>query len=383
MKRNVYASGLAAVLGVLAALWFFDTYEQVDSRVRVGASSAARANPYLAAMRFMERMEFSASTIARPGDLDQIPAGATLILLSRRAMVTPERAQALALWASAGGHLIVEPEPLRYRDVMLDTLGIGRGQAPRTKLPQTMTVVLPNAEHPLQVTSSFRETLQLAHVKPDLVVADAGGARLASLRHGAGRISIVTGFRRFTNRAIGAHDNAELLWQVLRLAPSNQKVLVLRAPLSAPILQWLQDHAIETIIAGLALLVLWLWRTAVRFGPIQPRNEPDRRQLLEHIRACGRFRWSNGARVSLLGAAREICQSRVAKLQPRLVLLSKEQRYRELSAQLGIGTNEIAYAFEGLPNVARDFVHSVATLASIHASLSRTPGVPRLRRKRL
>ena len=380
MKRTVYASGLAIVLGVFVALWFFEKYEQIDSRVWVGPSDAARANPYLAAIRFMRRMGFRARTIERPGELDRIPASATLILLSRRAMVTRERAQALARWARGGGHLIIEPEPLRYRDLMLDALGIARGQAPKSRPDRTMAVVFPNAEHPLQVTPSFHETLQLAHVKPDLIVSDSGGARLASLRHGAGRISVVTGFKRFSNRVIGAHDNAELLWQILRLTPSNHMVLVLRAPIGAPILQWLQDYAFEIIIASLALLALWLWRVSVRSGPIQPHPELERRQLLEHIQACGRFRWSNGARVSLLGAAREICYGRMVRLQPRLALLSKEQRYQELSAQLGIGSNELRYAFEGLPTVARDFVHAVATLASIHASLSRTLSVPRVRR---
>jgi hypothetical protein len=129
MKRTIYGSALVLLLALLAALWFFNTYEQVDSKVWTGPSPAARANHYLAAIRFMQRMRFQASTIDRPSDLDRLPSGATLIVPARRAMVTPERTQTLLRWASSGGHLIIEPEPKESRDLLLDALDIGRGHA--------------------------------------------------------------------------------------------------------------------------------------------------------------------------------------------------------------------------------------------------------------
>jgi hypothetical protein len=227
-----------------------------------------------------------------------------------------------------------------------------------------------------------RDTLTLGQRQAEWTVADAGGMRLASLRHGSGRISIVTGFQRFGNRAIGSHDNAELLWQILRFMPDQKAVLLLRPSQSTPVFTWLYEHALAIVLCAIVLAALWLWRVMPRFGPIQPGAERERRQLIEHIRACGRFRWAHGARESLLAAAREICQGRIARLRPRLAFLPLEDRCRELATELSRGPDEIAYAFQGVPRAAREFVHMVATLASIHAHLSRAPSAARLRRKR-
>lgn len=363
--------GLATLGLAAAALWFFENYEQVETQVWVGPSSAARANPYLAAQRFIERMGYAVGTIDRPGDLDAAPPGATLILPARRAMVTPARAQTLLGWAEAGGHLIVEPEPSRSRDPLLDALGIGRRVAENIKPAATMAVELPGLERVLDVTPTVIDTLELAAVRADWTAADANGIRLASLRRGSGRISIVTGLQRFGNRAIGAHDNAELLWRMLGFAPDHRTVLILRPPRRAPLIAWAGEHAAAVVVSGLGLLALWLWRLAPRFGPLAQPPEPGRRQLLEHIRACGRFRWAQGARESLLGAAREICQARIARLRPRIAVLPVADRYRELAAEMRIGADRIADAFEGAPRAGRDFVRAVATLASIHAVLSR------------
>ena len=382
MKRPALAAVLAAVAVGLGALWFFDNFEQVERQVWVGPSGAARANPYLAATRFLERMGYAVATIERPSDLDGPPAGGTLILLARRAALTPARAQSLLRWVADGGHLVIEPEPRRTRDFMLEALGVTRGDASNVKPAQTMTVEVPALDHALKVTPTLLDTLKIEGRKPDWTAADAGGVRLLSLRHGSGRVSVITGFTRFTNRAIAQHDNAELLWRIVRFLPANQSVLLFRPPRAAPFLAWLYDAGLAIAVSMLLVLLLWLWHVMPRFGPVLPAPEPERRQLLEHIRATGRFRWAQGGRESLLDAAREICHGRLARLRPRVALLPIEERCRELSAEVGIGADEIAYAFQGAPRAAREFVHTVATLASIHAALSRVARVPRLRKKR-
>jgi hypothetical protein len=270
VKHWGLVSTLGVALALVGAIWFFDTFEQVETKVWVGPSGAARTNPYLAATRFMQRMGYAVSSIERPRDLDALPHAATLILLARRAVVTPERAQSLVAWAAAGGHLIIEPEAQRSRDVMLERLAIGRGQALKVKPTPTLAVELPELERTLQVTPTVRDTLTLGPRQAEWTVADAGGMRLASLRHGSGRISIVTGFQRFGNRAIGSHDNAELLWQILRFMPDQKAVLLLRPPQSTPVFTWLYEHALAIVLCALALAALWLWRVMPRFGPIQP-----------------------------------------------------------------------------------------------------------------
>jgi hypothetical protein len=238
-----------------------------------------------------------------------------------------------------------------------------------------MSIELEDGKQPLQVAEF--STLELRGSR-HLVIAD-WVACIASLRHGAdGKYHHwVSAFYQPCDR----HTSTRNYWRML-LAPSTSQVLLLRAPQAPPILEWLMTHALEVIIASLALLSLWLWRVAPRFGPLRPAIEPERRQLLEHIRACGRYRWANGARASLLNAAREICHKRICRLRPRLALLASEQRYRGLADELAMSADELAYTFEGTPHSARDFVHAITTLASIHSHLSRAAQAPRLHIKR-
>jgi hypothetical protein len=136
------------------------------------------------------------------------------------------------------------------------------------------------------------------------------------------------------------------------------------------------------MIAAAILLALALWRILPRFGPILPRPEPARRQLLEHLRAAGRFRWSRGAREQLLTAAREQLERHIAIAAPRLAHLPPSRRYSELSAQLGTDPETVAGAFQSVPRNVRELVHITATLASIHAGLRGARQRSRPQRKR-
>ena len=106
-----------------------------------------------------------------------------------------------------------------------------------------------------------------------------------------------------------------------------------------------------------------------RFGPVLPAPELGRPELLEHLRAAGRFRWSRGARSELLAAAREQLERHVATAAPRLAHLTLQERYAELSAQLNIDARAVQSALAAAPRNARDLVQITAALATIHAGL--------------
>jgi hypothetical protein len=186
--------------------------------------------------------------------------------------------------------------------------------------------------------------------------------------------------QRFDNWHIGSHDHAELLRRTLALAPGD-RLLVVRAG-GLPLWGWLVEHGSQVMIAAAILLALALWRILPRFGPILPSPEPARRQLLEHLRAAGRFRWARGAREELLSAARDQLQRHIALAAPRLAHLPPSSRYSELSAQLGTDPETVAVAFQAAPRNVRELVHITATLASIHAGLRGVRRRARPQRKR-
>ncbi len=366
MKRTVYLAAAVAALAALGALWFLDNFERVEAQVWVGPSAAARSNPYLAALRFVERLGFTARLEEQPARLQAVPSRTTFIVPAARPWLGEARAQEWLRAVENGGHLIVEPEPAGNRDPLLDALRIAR----RSVKPAAgiFEVKWPGRQARLQIAVAGSQVLELGRAPADIIVADAHGVRLASMRRGAGRISVMTGLQRFDNRHIGSHDHAELLRRLLALEPAGE-VLIVRAAGAPPLWDWLVAHALPVLVAGSILLVLGLWRTLPRFGPVVPAAAPPRRQLLEHLRAAGRFAWKHGTRGRLLAAAREQVERHIALAAPRLVHLPPQRRYGELAAQLGNDPGTLAHAFQATPRNAREMVQITATLASIHAGL--------------
>ncbi|MCC6533741.1 MAG: hypothetical protein IT531_14430 [Burkholderiales bacterium] len=383
MKRVLAAGALLVALAAVAAAWFVTTHERVQTKVWVGPSRAASMNPYLAAMRFMERIGLGTQIADRPAQLDRLPPGATLILPARRVAFTRDRLQAVHAWIERGGHAIIEPEPSRERDVLLESFGIGRRDVRRHKPGQTLNARLTARHEVVVVAQTFGPTLDLAGVSADIVAMDSAGPWLVSFARGSGRVTVLSGMQRFHNRWIGSHDHAELLRQVLALSGANPRVLLVQTPRELPLWPWLREHAQPALLAAAVLLALWLAHIVPRFGPLQPAAIPERRQLLDHLRATGRFRWRHGGRSGLLAAARDVCRRHILAAQPRLAHLSAGQRDLELSRQLGAGAHAIGRAFDSEVRTTAQFVQVVGTLASIHAQLS---GAARsqapLRRKR-
>lgn len=335
-------------------------------------------------MRFIERLGLKAIPIERVAALDQLGVTlqpTTLVIPAGRGGITPARARTLARWADAGGHLVVEAEPARSPDHLLDVLGIGRRNADTRKPSATLQVEFPGAGDMLNVSAGGRVVLEVARVPVELLATDPAGVRLASWRHGAGRVTVLGSMTAFRNRAIGSHDNAELLKRISALGPRGLEVHWLRAPHEQALWSWLVQYALVPIAVAALLLMLWLWHVLPRCGPIRPLFEADRRQLMEHIRANGRFRWASGARTALLSAARDRCLRHMLARAPRIAHAQVAERYRMLAQEIDAGVGAIEYAFEGTPANSRDFVHIVATLASIHQRLSRFGRGPVTRRR--
>jgi hypothetical protein len=380
MKRTLVFSLAIAAIAALAGAWFVSHYDRVETRVWVGPSGAARSNPYLAAMRFAERLGMKARLAEQPSQLPSTPVRTSIVLPAGRAWLTEARAEALLRTAENGGHVIVEAEPVRARDVLLDSLAIARRSVKPSQ--ETFDAALPGGEARLRIGAADRQVLDVGRANADIVVADTQGTRLASMRRGAGRVTAMTSMARFDNRHIGSHDHAELLRRVLALAPTDE-LLIVRAAGTPPLWDWLRSHASDVMAAAAILAALALWRIAPRFGPLIPVAEPARRALQEHLRAAGRFRWQQGARAALLAAARDQLERHVAFAAPRLAHLPPQRRHDELALQLGTDAATISHAFQATPRNAREMVQITATLASIHAGLrgARRRPLPRRRRR--
>ena len=327
MNPRLYVPLALVALAVLGTVWFFQNWEKVPARERVPASGEARLRPFLAAERFAERMGMPARELRSLADLEPPPAGAVLLMPSHRQALDPQRASRVLAWAQRGGHLVVEAELVGVADPLLDAAGIGR-EARKPAALKPFTVEL--GERRLTVHLASGMALGAA-AKPVFQAGD----QLLTVAHGKGLVTAAASLDFARNGAIGEHDHAEFLWTVLTFAPASSFAVFFR-PQRLSLWGFLAEHAAPVLLAGFLLLGLWLWRIAPRFGPVAADSPPARRQLLDHLRASGRYLWTEGERLQLAVAARDAALRRLARVQPDFALSGDAEKARRIAALAAI-----------------------------------------------
>ena len=337
MKNRVLVFGGIAALAALAAIWFLSNYEQVAYRERVGPSSEARLRPYLAAERFAARMGLDAGEIRALPELDRLTPGGALILPAHRQALEPRRMNQILLWVERGGHLIVEAELVGVADPLLDRLAVERSRIDEKKTEGSLPVEGGDRAFKVWLPASLNlrsRSRPLLHAGPPEM------ARLLSFRRGKGFVTVATGLGFLQNRLIGEHDHAELLWHLLNLNRATPSLQVFNRPQRLSLWSFLREHAGEALAASIALLALWLWHIAPRFGPVAPDAPPARRRLLDHLRASGRYYWTMGLRAELVSATRDAALRRLARAQPDFADAPDAEKLARLASLIGVSHEE-------------------------------------------
>lgn len=380
MSRQILFALLVVVLGLSGTAWFLANFERTTEKVRVGFQGKARTDRSLAAQRLLQRMGMHAQAVKALPELRALPPSATLVLPQARWAIAPPLRAELLRWVEQGGHLIVEAEPVHEPDPLLDALGVKRSaiEVPESEEDlgglraawETVKIALPDDRPPVNVHMS-----QSLSVDAETALASFGGdyaTTLLLIERGRGLVTVANDLAGITNELIGEHDHAEFLWRLVQLQPEGREVLFFDNPQALSLAGWLRAHAWPALSAGTALLLLWLWRVAPRFGPVQADPERQRRRLLDHLRTSGRFLWSNGGGAQLLEAAREACLRRVTRAHPDLLATPEAQREARLAELLGL-EREQARRLLHAPAGARmiDFLHTIRLYQDIHERLAR------------
>ena len=356
-------------LVVLGAAWFLTTYERVPDKEWIGPSAAARRDPFLAAQRFAVRMGMPTQHVRKLPDLDQLGRGDVLLLPAGRQVIDPGRLRRVVSWVEGGGHLIVEAELPGVSDPLLDRLGVQRRHGKQAfKAPPVVTA----QGRKLKVALFGRTLLQLP---PDSEALFSAGAEdavvIASLERGRGIVTLAGSLGFARNGLIGKDDNAEFFWYLLDLAPAKE-LHVFQRPERLSLWGFLRQHAAPVLLAAAALLALWLWRIGPRFGPVAPDTPPARRRLLDHLRASGRYYWTQNLRSRLVVAARDAALRHVARAHPDFAAASSGERAAHLASLTPITSDE-AERFIHAAGAASgaDFIQLMHTAQKIHSALEK------------
>jgi len=387
----------AVALVVLVAVWFLSNFERQSYEVRGDFKQEAIRNPFLAAERLLEGLGYRVDTAQEAAYLEQLPANGVLILSGdRQYHLTPGRTKALFAWVESGGYLIADagwvnpsdpiirrfdlrfrpPEPASKSSQKEDADSeetdssqddTARGRAAREPLRRTVSI--PGYGRELHIRAFDRRQMYVGTVSPTWSVQGVAdkkgnqGMELLEFRLGKGSVTLINGLWRFNNWTIEQDNHAELLAALLLTHQPHGDVRIMTHLNVPSIWEWLLEHAQAALAAALALLAAWLWHIIPRFGVLRPDALAERRSLIEHLRAIGRFLWRQRSLDVLLDAARSNLRAYLA------LRFSAQPFHADLADRSGLAVDEIAFALTGAPRSPSQYTAAFRTLRELEQRL--------------
>jgi len=186
---------------------------------------------------------------------------------------------------------------------------------------------------------------------------------------GEGRVTVLADTYFMTTDAIGDRDHAELVHRLALREPGTPVWIVVGDAWPSP-WQLAQRHAWMILVSLGALLLAWLAAVVRRLGPLIPDTSVERRSLMEHVEASGRFLWRRGARAELLAAVRRALRDRIQQRHPGWMRLPKAELHRALAKRAGLRGADVARALEDPTEPGPErFEHAVRTLDRLSREL--------------
>ena len=236
-----------------------------------------------------------------------------------------------------------------------------------SKANQQTTVVPPGRTRPL-VLENAHTALLTGRNGPAPAWTDATGQVLRVYREQRGQVVFVSN-EIFRNDLLAQQDHAELLLVLASLSDPKATVTIARHTERTTWWAWLWQEFLALMLALTALLLCWLWGASRRFGPLLPAPPSERRALIEHVDASGRWLWKLApGRERLLQAFRQRTLVQLQRRQPALMRLAATDRDAALSNQTGLPAARIGDALEGgAADTAVEFIRQISTLQQLRA----------------
>lgn len=367
-----------------------------DISHEIGFKGQARIDPFLAAQRFLIAQGHTAE---RAPSLIPLPTAYDgLIFTSAEAGMPAGRANQLLDWVSQGGHLVYalaggspyndwsltstlssfgyfgndeRPDPI------LETLGIiatdRRSKA--EKDAEIASVIRPDKKRPSDPSPEEKDTAskkielpedvrtvtttvkwqqqKIAIEAPDYVTLAIGrplrrdefvagtpeAAHLFSLNHGQGRITLLPHARPLRNRYLGTADHGRLLAAIAGESPRHALFVI---GLEGSFWQLLWERAWRIIIGLAIAIILWLWMSLPRFGPVRSVTLHSSKRFADHLQSLGHFFHSLKRNDYLLASAQKALLQRLAETHPQLTDSTAQTRF--LTSRSGLPDDRVLAA---------------------------------------
>ncbi|MFZ1342842.1 DUF4350 domain-containing protein [Thiothrix eikelboomii] len=352
--QNLIIGLLAGVIFIVGCLWFLQNYELKEIDSYTGYRGEASSNDLFAARLFLKRMGIPAS---REDGLTKLPDTETVIVLDTgRYTMSPEKIQKLLAWVAAGGHLVTrarvdyateeeakaaeadtQSTKTEQRDLLQQALQVEIGEhqlLTDDQLP--FTLQLPQQPHALKLEIDYFNELVTKNPAAQAYQA-AQKNFLLQIPHGQGLISLAASLEFAENHQIDTAQHAEFFWWLLHShSPQFKQVWLVNHDTLPGLSTLLRHYAWPVLLSSALLLVAIFWALMPRFGAFIPEPAPERRRILEHIKASGQFMWQRQAQgqTQLLEATRYAIRQAARTRIPGWQWLDAQQQTEQLAHYL-------------------------------------------------
>jgi len=276
-------------------------YEEVEKEI--GYKGKARINPWLAAEKFAENYGYEVkSTIGwKDPQWDDAVWVMPAAVLSNKIYV-----QRMEQWLLQGGHLILVVEHTLPADDWRETWSaVPELEQPLKEMLERAHITLNEQGNASagQITLQ-EESYQVSASSRTQIKAEDAPAVFVSKERGRGRLTVLTDGRILRNRWISDSQHAALFKALLEITEYEGKVGFMRGT-GLSFWEMMTEHLWPLLLGLGVVIVLWLWRSFVRFGPVEPANAvPVLRGYDHHLEALGDFQWRLDKARSLLSPIR-------------------------------------------------------------------------------
>lgn len=363
---------LLMLAAILAATWFFRSYEPFERTEFTGYEGEARFNRFFGAELLMNEAGFDADSVDafEPSDwLPSVDDTLVLRLSPRYEQLVP--AQVLTGWAAGGGHLVLFPADVETAasGSLLASLGLALDDSEPLEAGETPGVD-DAATYDLSVDGLYRRVVLLDDAADAATTSDFAGVLAARVQHGSGYVTVVISERWFLNFAVTQQKNARFVLDVLAGDIEPGKIWFVFEDSTASLLARLWQFTPGAIVALGVLIALWLWAIVPRFGPLAAGSAADRRSINEHIRAAGLFAFRYDGGASLLEAGIDALIEDAERRHPGLKRLEPAEQATRIARITGLPAAEVATALAGLEEITpREFVRHMQLLQTVRKEL--------------
>jgi hypothetical protein len=316
VTRRLGITLLVVVAAASVAWWTANNTHWAETTIPMPLRGEARRNPFYAAQRFSESL--GARTAWDRAFTAPAPDG-VIVLSGWHWTLSARRRVSLERWVASGGRLVVAGDlsggeaefaawsgiVRRHRKNPLekeDEADFDESESRCRTFQEDRGVSGPaatEASRRLLCDVTLMSTLTTTK-QATWTLQDSSGIQAARVPVGEGSVTVINAEPfRYRNLFDGDHAHVFVAATELRRGDDLRFLSEDDHP-SLVALAW--RYGAPVMVLALGVAALYLWRRAVRFGPLAAPPERARRSLGEQIRGTGSFAWRHGGGESLHAA---------------------------------------------------------------------------------